>query len=105
MGSRREFTKEFKLAVIQQLGSRSAAEICRENNIKQNLICRWKKEYDSNPGEAFHGNGKLWKEEAKIAQYERLIGRLYAEIDLLKKSLEHLSQLRAEEQRGRGFTK
>ena len=51
MGSRREFTKEFKLSVIHQLGSRSAAEICRENNIKQNPICRWKKEYDSNPGE------------------------------------------------------
>ena len=59
MGSRREFTKEFKLSVIQQLGSRSAAEICRENNIKQNLICRWKKEYDSSPCESVPWQRKI----------------------------------------------
>ena len=105
MGSRRNFTKEFKHSVVQQLDSRSAAEICRENDIQQNLIHRWKKEYESNPHEAFNGNGKLWKEDAKIAQYERLIGQLYVEIDLLKKRTEHLRQLRAEELKVKRFTK
>ena len=105
MGSRRRFTKEFKEYVVQQLDSSSAAEICRENNIHLNLLHRWKKEYESNPHEAFNGNGKLWKEEAKIAQYERLIGQLYIEIDLLKKRTEHLRQLRAEELRVKRFTK
>ena len=105
MGSRRNFTKEFKHSVVQQLDSRSAAEICRENDIQQNLIHRWKKEYESNPHEAFNGNGKLWKEDAKIAQYERLIGQLYMEIDLLKKRTEHLRQLRAEELKAKKFTK
>ena len=76
MGSRRRFTKEFKQSVVQQLDSCSAAEICRENEIQPNLLHRWKKEYESNPYEAFKGNGKLWKEDAKIAQYERLIGQL-----------------------------
>ena len=105
MGSRRRFTKEFKESVVQQLDSRSAAEICRENNIQQNLLHRWKKEYESNPHEAFNGNGKLWREDAKIAQYERLIGQLYVEIDLLKKRTEHLRQLRAEELKVKRFTK
>ena len=105
MGSRRSFTKEFKQSVVQQLDSRSAAQICRENNIQQNLLHRWKKEYESNPNEAFNGNGKLWKEDAKIAQYERLIGQLYMEIDLLKKRTEHLRQLRAEELKAKKFTK
>ena len=105
MGSRRRFTKEFKEYVVQQLDSSSAAEICRENNIQMNLLHRWKKEYESNPHEAFNGNGKLWKEEAKIAQYERLIGQLYIEIDLLKKRTEHLRQLRAEELKVKRFTK
>ena len=101
MGSRRRFTKEFKQSIIQQLDSTSQAEICREHDIHQNMLQRWKKEYESDPDDAFKGNGKLWKEEAKIAQYERLIGQLYMEIDLLKKRTSHLQQLRAEERRMR----
>ena len=101
MGSRRSFTKEFKHSVIQQLDSSSPAEICREHDIHLNMLHRWKKEYESNPSDAFQGNGKLWKEGAKIAQYERLIGQLYAEIDLLKKRTEYLKQQRAEELRMR----
>src|SRR3989344_7299779 len=103
MGSRRRFTKEFKQSIVQQLDSSSAAEICREHDIHENMLHRWKKEYESNPYEAFEGNGKLWKQEAKIAQYERLIGQLYVEIDLLKKRTEYLRQLRAEELKRRQY--
>lgn len=105
MGSRRSFTSEFKQSVVQQLDSLSAAEICRENEIQPNLLHRWKKEYESNPHDAFKGKGKLWKGEAKIARYERLIGQLYAEIDLLKKSLESLNQSRAEGLKRRQYTR
>jgi len=104
MGSRRKFTRDFKLSVVQQLGSRSAAEICREHDIQQNLLCRWKKEYESNPGDAFQGSGKAWKEEARLARYERLIGQLYSEIDLLKKSIEQMTRLRVQERQRRSFT-
>lgn len=105
MGSRRKFTKEFKQSVVQQLYSLSAVEICRENDIQPNLLHRWKKEYESNPHQAFQGSGKVWKEEAKVARYERLIGQLYSEIDLLKKSLESSKQSKAEDIRRRQFTK
>lgn len=104
MGSRRRFTKEFKHLVVQQLDSRPLAEICRENDVLPAMIQRWKREYESNPQDAFGGNGRLYKEEAKIARYERLIGQLYSEIDLLKKSIENLRQSRAEEQRERRST-
>ena len=105
MGSRRRFTKEFKQSVVEQLDSSSPAEICREHDIHLNMLHRWKKEHESDPNGAFKGNGKLWKQEAKIAQYERLIGQLYVEIDLLKKRTGHLKQLRAEELRMRNYTK
>jgi transposase len=105
MGSRRRFTKEFKHSVVQQLESHSAAEICREHDIHQVMLHRWKNEYESNPNEAFKGNGKLWKLETRFAQYERLIGQLYIEIGLLKKRTEHLRQLRAEDLRMRKCTK
>ena len=103
MGSRRIFTKEFKQSVVEQLDSSSPAEICREHDIHLNMLHRWKKEHESDPHGAFKGNGKLWKQEAKIAQHERLIGQLYVEIDLLKKRTEHLRQLRAEELKRRQY--
>lgn len=105
MGSRRRFTKEFKHSIVQQLDIHSLAEICRENDVLPAMVQRWKREYDTNPSEAFSGNGKLYKEEAKSARYERIIGQLYSEIDLLKKSLENLKRLKAEEQRRRQCTK
>lgn len=105
MGARTNFTREFKQSVVQQLGTRSIAEICREHNIHQNVIYRWKREYEKNPRDAFSGHGKPWKEEATMARYERLIGRQALEIDLLKKSIENLSQRRAEELRMRRSTK
>ena len=82
MGSRRSFTSEFKRSVVQQLESSSAVEICRENELQPNLLHRWKKEYESNPQQAFQGKGNLWKEEAK-------------------KSSETLMRLEAVEKRGR----
>jgi len=69
------------------------------------MLIRWKKEYEQNPEEAFKGHGKLCHESSKIARYERLIGQLYAEIDLLKKNIEIQSQLKVEESRRRQLTK
>ena len=105
MGSRRVFTKEMKKSVVEQLDSRSAAELCREYDLSPSLLHHWKQAYELNPTEAFQGKGKIASTEAKFAQYERLIGQLYAEIDLLKKKSEHLKQLRAEQLRLKRSTK
>ncbi len=101
MGKKRIFTKEFKLEIVRESETKPAAEICREHNLQPQLLNRWKKEHDSNPKDAFSGHGKIWKEDAKIAHYERLVGQLYAEIDFLKKTLARLQELRAEERRKR----
>lgn len=101
MGSRRKFTRDFKRKVIQELGTRPVEEICREYELQRQLVHRWKREFETNPREAFSGNGNLWKEDAKIAKYERLIGQLYAENALLKKSIAYLTKLKEEEKRKR----
>jgi len=101
MGKRRTFTKEFKLDILRELESKSAAEVCRQHGLHAVLINRWKKEYESSPKEAFSGRGNTWKEDAKIVHYERLVGQLYAEIDLLKKTLAKQQELRAEEKRNK----
>lgn len=39
-----------------------------------------------NPEKAFNGNGNKYKDQAKIADLERLLGQAHAEIELLKKA-------------------
>jgi transposase len=44
--SRRKFTKELKLAAVQQLeAGSSAAEVARAFEVNPNLLHRWRKEY------------------------------------------------------------
>ena|SRR3989344_9569496 len=99
MRIRRTFTKEFKLSILRELENKSAAEICRENNIHPVMLSHWKKDYEKDPHGAFSGRGNLWKDEAKIAQYERLIGQLYAENAFLKKTSAILQERKAEEKK------
>jgi hypothetical protein len=77
------------------------AEVCREHDLAFSTISGWKKDYDINPKDAFKGYGRVWKEDAKIAQYERLIGRLYAENALLKKAYDVLKEESVEEKKRR----
>jgi transposase len=85
---RRRFTREFKLQVLREVdGGKSIASACREHEIHPNLVGKWRKEHAKYASEAFAGNGRLYKEEAKIAQLERMVGRLTMENDFLKKVL------------------
>jgi hypothetical protein len=54
------------------------------------MIHKWRKQYQQNPVIAFSGNGKISTNEARIAQLERTIGKLYLEKEFLKKTVEHL---------------
>ena len=91
MKTRRKFTREFKISVLRELeNGKSAAHICRENNINSAVLSKWKREYRDNPETAFSGRGKICKSEAKIAEREQLIGQLYAENQFLKKALSSL---------------
>jgi putative transposase len=59
----------------------------RENNIHPNMISRWKMEYEKNPESAFKGNGNTYKDAARSEELHRLVGKLYAENEFLKKAL------------------
>jgi transposase len=93
--SRRKFTKELKLAAIQQLdkGS-SAAEVARAFEINPNLLHRWRKEFRHGPGNAFSGPGKRRWEEPRIVQLERKVGQQTLEIDFLKGCLQRIEEQR-----------
>src|ERR1700680_2471281 len=93
--SRRKFTKEAKLAAIQQLEmGASAAEVARAFEINPNLLHRWRKECRHGPGNAFPGVGKRRWDETKVAQLERKVGQQTLEIDFLKGCLQRIEEER-----------
>lgn len=101
MKKKREFTREFKLSVLNELNAKKAVEVCREHNLHPVLLSKWKKDFNNNPIKAFSGKGNLWKAEAEVERYKKLVGELYAEIDFLKKTTIKLQELRAEEIKAR----
>jgi len=101
MKQRRNFTRDFKLSVLSELSVKTMAEVCREHNLHPVMVHTWKKQYRENPEKAFSGKGNLWKPEAEVAKYERLVGQLYAENEFLKKTIRSLQALQAEEEKMR----
>lgn len=93
--SRRKFTREVKLAAIQQLETGSSiAEVARAFEINPNLLHRWRKEFRHGPGNAFPGPGKRRWEETRVAQLERKVGQQALEIDFLKGCLQRIEEQR-----------
>ena len=93
--SRRQFTKEFKLAAVRRLEQGvSIGEAARALEVNPNVLHRWKRELHEHGTKAFAGNGKARAEESRIAELERKVGRQAMENDFLRRCLQH-----AEEQR------
>src|SRR5882757_6107111 len=74
--TRRKFTRELKMAAIQQLDAgSSAAEVARAFEINANVLHRWRKEFQHGPANAFPGMGKRRWEETRVVQLERVLLR------------------------------
>jgi transposase len=98
--ARTTYTRDFKLAILAQVNSGiSIAQVARENGLHPALVFRWKKEYKENPEKAFSGPGHPYKDQARIAELERTIGKLYSENLFLKKTLETMNGRVEEEKR------
>src|SRR5690348_4183790 len=74
--SRRQFTKEFKLAAVRRLEQGvSIGEAARALEVNPNVLHRWRREFWEAPGNVFPGNGKQRWSEGRAAELERKIGR------------------------------
>ena len=88
---RRVHSREFKLEVARQVvsGEKHPAQVCREHNLSNSVMDRWRKEYEQR-GEAAFTEKDLTEHEAlerKIAELERFCGQLAWENTVLKKAL------------------
>jgi transposase len=91
--SRRQFTKEFKLAALQRLEmGASIAEVARAFEVNPNVVHRWRREFRQGPGNVFRGLGKRRWDEGRVAQLERKIGQQALEIDFLRGCLQRIDE-------------
>ena len=103
--SRRQFTKEFKLAAVRRLEQGvSIGEAARALEVNPNVLHRWRREFRQGPGNVFPGNGKQRWSEGRIAELERKVGQQTLEIDFLKGCLQRIEApfLKIKARRGRG---
>jgi putative transposase len=93
MVQRRKFTPEFKSQVILEMlmEHKSAAQLSREYGIKDSVISRWKQELIERSPTLFEiGTVEQDERDQRIAELERLVGRLALELDAAKKVSKYL---------------
>jgi transposase-like protein len=93
MSKRRKITPEFKAQVVLEVisGTKSAAEICRQHDLKPQVISEWKSIFLENAAQIFQNGKSNGQEQARIVELERLVGRLTLELEVAKKASSLLS--------------
>ena len=90
---RRAFTRDFKLRVIREIeAGKSQAAAAREHQVAANTISKWIQRHIKYKDRAFAGNGSRYTDAARLAELERMVGRLTMENDFLKKVLASLEE-------------
>jgi transposase-like protein len=69
-------------------GEKTITELCREHQLKDSLVYRWRDELLARGPQVYEkaANNGPSADQARIAELERMIGRLTMELDVLKKA-------------------
>ena len=88
MPKHRQFTPEFKAEVVIEIisGQKTATEICREHNLKPDLVSKWKTQFLAEAATVFGRSEAADPQQARIAELERLVGKLSLELEVAKKA-------------------
>ena len=92
MAKRRTFTPEFKARVVLEMlvEGKRLAQASREYGIKDTVLSRWKQEFIERSPSVFERGQGQDESQARIAELERLVGRLTLELDAAKKLSKYL---------------
>ena len=89
MGKYRKYSAETKVRIVLEVlrGEKSVAQASRDYQIKDSLLYRWKDEFLEGGKQAFaYGEATKQKRRAdKVAELERLVGKLTMQLEIAKK--------------------
>jgi transposase-like protein len=88
MKTRRKFSPQFKSQIVLQLlsGERSMAELCREHQLTSQMIGTWKQQFLAAATRAFENDITSNAERERIAELQRMVGKLTMELEIAKKA-------------------
>ena len=68
MGTRRTFSREFKLEAVRLVNERgvAVAQAARDLGLHENVLRKWVRELVADPQQAFPGQGQMKPEQAEI---------------------------------------
>jgi len=95
MSKRRTFTPELKARVVLEelTGVKDKAEICREHRLTTQVFSHWREEFLERAPEIFATQPSRGNEQQRMAELERMVGRLTMELEAAKKASNILSSL------------
>ncbi len=92
MSKHRVFSPEFKVQRVLEIlsGSKTITEVCHEHDLKYDVLARWKNQFLENAPQLFQDTSSIGGDQARIAELERMIGRLTLELEIAKKASSYL---------------
>ena len=87
MGQPRKFKPEFKaqIALAALRGDHSVAALCRQHQLSDTLISRWRQQLVQRSPDIFAGQTPVERDQQRIAELERVVGQLTVELAAAKK--------------------
>lgn len=87
MVKRRKFTPEYKARIVLEIltEGKSISAASREYEIKDSVLSRWKQEFIERSPMLFENSASSDARDERIAELERMVGRLATELEMRKK--------------------
>lgn len=84
----RKFSPEFKAKVVLDIiaNGKSLSQASRDYGIKDSVLSRWKQDFIERAPQLFDAEAVNDRRDERIAELERMIGRLTMELELVKKA-------------------
>jgi|SRR5579884_496507 transposase-like protein len=100
MGKHKHYDAKLKTQIVLEVlkGQKSLAQICREHEVSADLVCHWRDVFLERASQVFtdpRAAARQSQEQERIAELERMVGRLTMELDASKKALQLLPSRRS----------
>jgi len=91
---RRKFSREYKVEAVKLVRDRgvSVAQAARDLDVHENVLRKWVRDHEVDPGAAFPGHGVMKPEQQELERLRRENAKLKAERDILKKAAAYFAR-------------
>jgi transposase len=76
-------------------GVKTFSEACRQYQVSEQTLSRWKQEFVEHAALVFERPGQADQEQQRVAELERVIGKLTVELEIAKKASSLLNSLQS----------